>query len=230
MSTGASRSRDRSRLYELAAALTVAIVAAVVAVSIADTRLATSLSIENGPMEWLQVVLLAGAGLMGARHVAREWAERRSGASDVVLTAGFAWLAICEMELPYYILGKGVKLSRLARDVAAGVPRDSLLVLAVAGLAAALGAYALRYRADLVAWGRSALQTAWGRLLLLGACVFLLVEIFERPLNRMMVGRGLPGPLLEETLELLAALYCFLAMTPRRDPGAADGRARPQRA
>jgi predicted lipid carrier protein YhbT len=33
------------------------------------------------------------------------------------------------------------------------------------------------------------------------------------------MGAGLPKPLLEESLELLAALYCFLAMMRRRqDP------------
>jgi hypothetical protein len=45
----------------------------------------------------------------------------------------------------------------------------------------------------------------------------MLTELFERPLNRM--GAGLPKALLEESLEMLAALYCFLAMLRRRqDP------------
>jgi hypothetical protein len=54
-------------------------------------------------------------------------------------------------------------------------------------------------------------------LLLLGCSLLVLIELFERSLNRM--GAGLPKPLLEESLELLAALYCFLAMIGRRqDP------------
>jgi hypothetical protein len=88
--------------------------------------------------------------------------------------------------------------------------------------AMATGIYALRHRADLVAWGWSALRTSWGRLLVLGIGILVVTEVFERSLNRMM-GAGLPRPLLEETLELLAALYCLLALWFRRRDRAASG-------
>ena len=210
------RTRGGSTIYTPAAALTVLILAIVAAVTIVDPGLAARLVREDGPIEWLQVILLAGTALITARLATIEWAEGRSGAPDLLLTAGFALLAFCEMELPRRILGKSTKIARLAREVAAGMPRETVIVLLVAGVAVALGVYAFRYRADIVIWGWSVLETAWGRLLLLGVSLLVFTELFERSLNNQMAGAGLPKPLLEESLELLAALYCFLAMLRRR--------------
>lgn len=229
MLPGTSRADGGESDYALAAALTVVAVAGVAAVVIVDVGLAGRLMGEDGPVEWLQVVLFAGAALIAARFATLEWAARRHGAADVLLTAGFAFLAIGELELPRRFLGKSIRIARLARDVAAGLPRESMLVLVVAGLAVAAGLYTLRHRADLVAWGRAALRTSWGRLLLLGASILVLTAVFERSLNRMM-GAGFPRPLLEESLELLAALYCLLAMMLRpRESGTPGLRARPPR-
>lgn len=215
MLPGHSRTRGGARTYTPAVALTVVCVTVVAAVTVMDVRLAARLVSEDGPFEWLQVILLAGTALIAARLATLEWAEGRSGAPDLLLTAGFAFLAFCEMELPRRILGKSTKISRLAREVAAGMPRETVFVLLVAGLAVGLGVYAVKYRADIVTWGWSALETAWGRLFLLGAFLLVFTELFERSLNRM-AGAGLPKPLLEESLELLAALYCFLALMRRR--------------
>ena len=217
------RSRGAKRVYAPAVGLTALTAVVVTSVTIADVALAERLASEDGPIEWLQVVLFAGAALITARLATREWGDRRSGAPDVLLTAGFAFLAICEMELPRRVLGKSIKMGRLTRDVAAGLPRETIFVLVVAGLAVSLGVYALRHRADLVTWARAALETAWGRLFVLGVSILVLTEICERSLNRMM-GSGLPRSLLEESLELLAALYCALAMLQRREPGAPTAR------
>ena len=108
---------------------------------------------EDGPIEWLQVILFAGTALIAARLAVLRWADRRSGAPDVLLAAGFAFLAISEMELPRRILGKSIKIGRMTREVAAGLPREILFVLVVAGLAVGLGVYTFRYRADVVTWG-----------------------------------------------------------------------------
>lgn len=225
MLQGGSRSRRVRSAYRPAAALTLASVAVVAAVTILNVRLGGHLVTEHGPIEWLQVVLFAGAGLIGARLAGLERAERRSGAPDVLLGVVFAIFVASEMELPRHFLGKSIKIGRLAREVAAGLPRESLFVLVVAGLVVGLGVYAVRHRAEIISWIWSAIGTSWGRLLLLGAVILVLTAAFERPLNRMM-GPHLPRALLEETLELLAALYCFLAMMQRRDPGAPRGRVR----
>lgn len=209
-------------IYTPAAALTVLTLVIVAAVTIVDSELAARLMRENGPIEWLQVILLVGTALITARLATIEWAEGRSGAPDLLLTTSFALLAFCEMELPRRILGKSTKIARLAREVAAGMPRETVIVLLVAGVAVALGVYAFRYRADIVIWGWSVLETAWGRLFLLGISLLVLTELFERSLNQM-AGAGLPKPLLEESLELLAALYCFLAMMRRRAVSGSPG-------
>lgn len=220
-----SRSHRGTRIYAPAVALTVLIVAVMAAVTIVDFGLADRLVREDGPIEWLQVILLMGSALITARLATIEWADGRSGAPDLLLTTGFAFLAFCEMELPRRILGKSTKIVRLAREVAAGMPRETVVALLVAGVAVALGVYAFRYRADILIWGWSVLETAWGRLFLLGISLLIFTELFERSLNQM-AGAALPKPLLEESLELLAALYCFLAMMGRRAVGRSP-RARP---
>lgn len=207
------RTRGGSRVYRAAAALTVVTVAVVAAM--AFTKLGDLLVAEHGPFEWLQVVLFAGAAVICTRLAPLERAAGGSGAPDSLLAAGFAFLAVSEMELPRLFLGKSIKISRLTRDVAAGMPREIILVFVMAAVVVSLGIYAIRRRAALAAWARRALGTAWGRLLLLGLSILVLTEVFERPLNRLG-GADLPRTMLEETLELLAALYCFLALTERR--------------
>lgn len=214
----------RGRPSRLAVGLTVIIGIAVTAVALVNTSLAGRLVQEHGFLEWLQVGLFWGAAWLGAGDARREWAARRSGAPDVLLTVGFGFLAVSEMELPRLILGKSVKIGRLTRDVAAGSPREVAFALLAAGLVIALVVYALRYRGDLIAWGSSAFATPEGRLLLLGLTLLVATELFERSLNRMM--GELPRPLVEETLEVLAALYCFLAMAGRRARVRAAGRRR----
>ncbi|HSE03076.1 MAG TPA: hypothetical protein VLK35_02885 [Methylomirabilota bacterium] len=209
------RTREGNLVYRAAVALTGVTVVVVAAVAFTDAGLAGLLVRENGPFEWLQVVLFAGAALICARLVPLERGAGRSGAPDSLLTASFAFMVVRELELPRLFLGRSIKITRLARDVPAGRPRDIIFVLVVAALTIGLGVYAFRRRAALAAWGRRALETPWGRLLLLGLSIVVLTQVFERPLNHL-VSKGLPDPLLEETLELLAALYCFLALIQRR--------------
>ncbi|MBI4588903.1 MAG: hypothetical protein HY725_08675, partial [Candidatus Rokubacteria bacterium] len=52
----------------------------------------------------------------------------------------------------------------------------------------------------------------WGHLLLAGAAIFGFVQLFERRLNHWLL---LPRNFLEESLELVAALYFLLAMVAR---------------
>jgi hypothetical protein len=202
------------RLYRLAAALTLVVaVALTAAVALGSGSFVHRLVAEHGLLEWLQVGLFAGAALAAARRGVLAWAARRSGAADVLLAAGFGSLVISELELPRLVLGKSIKIGRLTREVAAGSPREIVFVLLVAALALAVGVYAVRHRADLVAAASSALGEGWGRLLLGGLALLLVTALLERPLNQMM--GPLPRPLVEESLELLAALYCVLASTAR---------------
>ena len=204
----------RTGLYRLAGALTVLVLGALATASALDVALASRLVAENGVVEWLQVVVLIGAGATCLRLAALDRAEGESGAPDVLLAAGFAFVVVSEMELPRLLAGK-IRIERLVRDVAAGHPRQTIFVVVVAGLALAVAIYALRHLPELLAWAWSALGTDWGRLFYLAAAVLVITELFERALNRMTASVGLPRPLVEETLELVASVYCLIAMRQR---------------
>jgi hypothetical protein len=214
MRPGRRGSPGRTGLYRLAAGLTAVIVLATAIVTAVSVPLADRLVVENGPVEWLQVILLAGAGSICIRLAALDRAKGGSGAPDVLLAAGFAFVVVSEMELPRLFAGK-IRTDRLVRDVAAGVPRQTIFVLVVGGLALAAAIYALRHLPELWAWAWAALGTDWGRLFYLAVAILAVTEVFERRLNRMMASAGLPRPMLEETLELVASLYCLLAMGRR---------------
>ncbi|HEY7038885.1 MAG TPA: hypothetical protein VID28_08545 [Methylomirabilota bacterium] len=214
MLPGSTGRAGRTGLYRLAATLTAVIVGVMAIVTAVNVPLADRLVVENGVAEWLQVILLAGAGAICVRLARLERATGGTGAPDVLLAAGFAFLVVSEMELPTLLAGR-IKIDRLVREVSAGHPRQILFVLVVGGLALAASVYALRHLPELLAWAQSALRTDWGRLFFLAAAVLVVTELFERQMNRMMASMGLPRPLLEETLELVASLYCLLAMSRR---------------
>jgi hypothetical protein len=214
MYPGHRGSPRRTGLYRLAAALTVAILGVTAIVTALDVSLAGRLVAEDGVSEWLQVILFAGAGAICLRLAALERATGGSGAPDILLAAGFAFVVVSELELPKILAGK-IKTDRLAHEVAAGHPRQIVFVLVVGGLALAATVYTLRHLRELLAWAGSALRADWGHLFYAAAVILVITELFERPLNRMMASIGLPRPLLEETLELIASLYCLLAMRQR---------------
>jgi hypothetical protein len=214
MRPGSTGLAGRTGLYHLAAALTAVIVGVMAIVTAVNVPLADRLVVENGVVEWLQVILLSGAGAICVRLAVLERTKWGSGAPDVLLAAGFAFLVVSEMELPTLLAGR-IKTDRLVRAVTAGHPRQILFVLIVGGLALAATVYALRHSTELLAWGQSALRTDWGRLFYLAVAILALTELLERPMNRAMASMGLPRPLLEETLELVASLYCLLAMRQR---------------
>jgi hypothetical protein len=201
-------------LYRLAAALTAVIVGVMAIVTAVNVPLADRLVVENGVAEWLQVICLAGAGVICLRLAVLVRARGGTGAPDVLLAAGFAFLVVSEMELPTLLVGR-ITIDRLVRDVSAGHPRQILFVVVVGGLALAATVYALRHLPELLAWARAALHTDWGRLFFLAVAILAVTELFERRMNRIMASMGLPRPLLEETLELVASLYCLIALRQR---------------
>jgi hypothetical protein len=78
-------------------------------------------------------------------------------------------------------------------------------LLAMAVPAVVLALYALVRRSDLLRGIRRAMAESWGRLFITGFVIFGVTELLEKPLGRIP---GLPRYLLEETLELVAAV-CF---------------------
>jgi hypothetical protein len=88
----------------------------------------------------------------------------------------------------------------------------------------AVAVYALRHLRELWRWGLAALDTGWGRLLLLGLLIFVGTELFERRLN-WILPTIFPKTFLEEGLELFANAYFLLALRAReRDESRAESR------
>jgi hypothetical protein len=85
-------------------------------------------------------------------------------------------------------------------------------VVVVIGAPLALALYALRKWRQLCCSGWEALQHSWGRILLAAVVTFAGTQILERPLGRVP---GFPRSFLEESLELMAAIWFVVAAIDR---------------
>ncbi|MBI2527919.1 MAG: hypothetical protein HYV93_18280 [Candidatus Rokubacteria bacterium] len=205
------------RWTRLAAWLTLVVSAVLLGIALSDVQLAARLASEDDALEWLQVILLVAAAAVSARCFLRQRARQQSGAPDLLLTAVFGVLIVGELEVQRRLVGAPLKLRRLLGHPAAAPLREWALAVAIGAFFIALVAYALYHRVELWRWARTALSEAWGRLLLTGVTVFGVTELFERRFNRTWA-TVLPRNFVEETLELLAALYFLLAMLERESP------------
>jgi hypothetical protein len=190
-----------------------------------DPRVAAQIVSEDQTIEWLQVALLAGAA--GFCLVA---ATRRPPALDILLVLMFAGMIELELDLDRRIFGVPVIDTRFLMSPAVPLGIRLLVILVLAGLAVAVLAYAWRRREDLWREARIMAREPWGRLLLAGGLLLGLVQLFESRLNALL---PLPRYFLEESLELLAVLYCFVALAWRArhvktgGPDAPGSRSRP---
>jgi hypothetical protein len=194
-----------------ALALTLVIVGGMAALGALDPHLARRLAAEGQPIEWVQVLLLGWAGWICLARACRA-AAAGERAPDLLAGLGLWALAVGEMEIPRWLYGRSIKLNVWAGELAAGRPRAVVLVLIVLPAAVGVALYALRHRRALGAWGRQAVLEAPRRLALVGAVLFCGAQAFERPLSHAAL---LPGTVIEETLELLGAVYMLLGLSDR---------------
>ena len=192
------------------AALVAGVLNAVLLVALAvtfviDRDLADRLTREDAAVEWLQTALFALAGLLALRAAWERWHAGLSPVLEILLMAMLAVLIIGEVDLDRLIVGRKIISTRFLvdADVWLGWRVFALLVMVVPPVA--LAVYALRRRRELVAAIRRATQESWGRVFLAGAVIFAVTESFEKPLGRIP---GLPRYMVEEVLELVAAI-CF---------------------
>ena len=197
----------------LLGALTVGLVLAIL---IIDPALADVLTREDGVVEWLQAFLFAAAALMA---LGTAWRLARAGGTpvgEVLLAALLAGLIIGEIDLDRIVFGRKLIHTRFLVDDGVWLGWRALAAVVMVGVPAALGLYALRHRAALLAAGHRALREPSGRVLLAGLAVFAVTEVFERPLGRIP---GLPRYVLEELLELVAAICLCVGLWVRvREP------------
>lgn len=190
-----------------------------------DARMAAQMVSEDQAIEWLQVALLAGAAGFG--FVA---ATRRPPALDILLALMFVGMIELELDLDRRIFGVPVIDKRFLMSPVFPLGIRLLVILVLAGLAGAVLIYAWRRRQELGPEARTMLREPWGRLLLAGGLLLGLVQLLETRLNKLL---PLPRFFVEESLELLAVLYCFVALAWRarhvmREPPPAPGsRSRP---
>ena len=207
-------SRTRFRPETLAAGLALGAVAILFAIALVDPALAHWLTIEDGVVEWLQVILDAGGVLLIARHLARAPGGRVSP-FDVLTVAALVGLIIGELDADRHLLG--VKVIKMTFFVNANYALGwrVLAGIVVIGVPAAFGVYALWHIRTIWREGWAALAQPWGRVLAASAVVLILTELFERPLGRVP---GVPHFFLEETLELVASIGIFVAAAARGAP------------
>jgi hypothetical protein len=212
-----SRGRTLFGPETLAAALALGAVATLFAIALVNPALGHWLTIEDGVVEWVQVILDAAAVLLLGRHVVRDAVEgRRLSPFDVLTLAAITGLIIGEVDLDRRLFGTKVIATKFF--VNGGVPLGwrLLAVLVVVGVPAAIGVYALLRIRTLWREGWAALAEPWGRVLAASAVVLVVTELFERQLGRMP---GVPHFFLEETLELVAAIGIVVAAATRRRSG-----------
>jgi hypothetical protein len=192
-------------------------VIALSAVALVDPALAGRLTVENGVVEWIQVLLEGAAAVLFARHLARDAARvGRVSPLDVVVVASLVGLVIGEVDLDRLIFGTKIIATKFFVDARVALGWRLLAMLVVVGVPLAIGVFALvRIRAF---WrdGWAAIARPWGRVLAASVAVAVLTEVFEKPLGHVP---GVPRYFLEELLELVAAIgFIVSAMGRRSDP------------
>ena len=190
--------------YRHAGVATVITLATLAALLVFYPDAAANVMREDHAVEWMQVglfTLAAVAALIAAR--------RPPGTLDVLLALVFLTFVELEIDFDRRLFGRPVIDKRFLLD--ARIPLLPRLLTVICLLAFVLGvaAYAWRRRARVISAARQLLRAPWGRVLVTGLGLLVMVEVFEKSLNHL-----LPHPryFLEESLELLAALYCAIAM------------------
>ena len=192
--------------------LSVTVVAALGGVLLWDSALAARLTEENGVVEWLQVLALLVAVGLALRIRSPGAARRIPTASDMAFASLFVGMAVREIDLDRWLLGRTIRLSP---DLVIPAPRPLIRALITAlavAVFAAIAVYCLVRLRECAAEGARLLLEPWGHLMLATTALLFLVQLFERPLSRLAC---CPRNFIEEGLELIGSLWCMLAMRAR---------------
>jgi len=205
-----------SRLSLTAQAVLVSIVigGTIATILVADRRLAAWLVSENGPVETVQGLLLAVALLMTTLRCRRLVAAGESAVAEVILAYGFLVLLSGELDVWRTLIGRNLTIRRILILPPAPFVRAILILTLMVAVSVAVAVYAFRHRRELGRWSLAALESDWGRLLIIGILIFAGTEVFERRLNRILP-TVFPKTFLEEGLELIANSYFILALRGR---------------
>ena len=197
----------------VAVLLSLVAVVGLLAISVRDPVLAGRLVDEDNVVEWLQVLLTAGAGVLAFRQGR---AARRAGQPatlEVAIVAAMVIICIGEIDLDRMFFGTKVISTRFFVNPKHSLAVRALAVAVVVGAPLAVGVWLLVHVRHLWRAGIDGLRQPWGQLAAFGLALFLAVEIFERPLGHL---RSLPPHFAEEVLELVSAIWIFVGLVARR--------------
>ena len=199
-------------------ALTVGLLTAglIALVAILNTPLAVALVAEGSLVESLQVAFLATGGLLAARYT---WSAARAGrpvALEIAIVTAIAMACISEVDLDRVLFGTKVIAKRFFLSAKYPLGLRAVAFLVIVGVPAGVAVWLLtRWRTlrdELV----SALREPWGQTVVFGFVLYAMAQTLERPIDKISWN---PHHLLEEALELIAALCVFIALAARHALG-----------
>jgi RND family efflux transporter MFP subunit len=190
-----------------------AAVVVLIALALTDRSLALQLVAENGVVEWLQVVLMAAAGVLAARQ---GLAARRRGepfAFEVAIVTAMAMICIGEINLDRLLFGTKIIYTKFFVDPRYPLKWRLLAVLVIVGAPTVVSVWLLVHVRALWRASLQGLCEAWGQTATAGIALFVLVQIFERRIDRLP---WQPTDFFEEVLEFVAAIYIFVGLAARQ--------------
>jgi hypothetical protein len=204
-------SRGTSRV--VAAVLVAAMLVAVAVLIVRYPALAYEISQEDGLLEVVQVILVSLTALVALSSVLALYRSGRPHVLDAVIAAAMAALVIGEIDLDRRLFGVKIIHTRFFVNAEIPLAMRALAAVVILGAPAALGAWVVRRWRTLWDATVTALREPWGQVFAAGAAVFVLVELVEKPLSRLLFA---PRNSLEETVELAASIAFFVAVVARR--------------
>lgn len=184
----------------------------IAALGIWNPPLAIAMMAENSVVEWLQVVLLAGAGGLAARQA---WAALRVGqpaAFEVAVATTVMVICISEVDLDRVLFGTKVVATYFFVNPKYPLVLRALAVLVIVGFPTAVGLWLLRRWRQIRDVILPALHEPWGQTTFIGAALYVVVQVLEGPIDRIPWQQH---HLMEETLEFVAAWMVFIGLSAR---------------
>src|SRR5262245_14446680 len=168
---------------------------------------------ENGAAEWLQVILIAAAAVLAARQAVAARRRREPIALEVAIVGAMTIICVGEIDLDRLLFGTKIIHTKFFVHQAYPLGWRLLAVLVIVGAPTIVALWLLGHVRELFWASLRGLLEPWGQTATIGIAVFVFVEVFERPLNRLP---WQPPHFFEETLELVSAIYIFVGLVVRQ--------------